>query len=327
MRQTTTELPSSDHFAIHPVAEGVYAAIAIEGGAAFSNAGIIDLEDRTLIFDTLETPRAAEDLRVAAEQLTGRSPSLVIISHAHDDHWLGNQVFADHADILSTHATREAILLAGNDLLELKEDPAELMEMIRSDEERLKNEAHEPRRAALRNSIARWRYHLEMLPDLQLRFPNQTFEGKLVIHGSHRSVELHTRGAGHTSSDCYLVLPADRVAFMGDLAFFDCQPFMANCDPQSWMAQLEEMQQSDFEIFVPGHGPLGGKTELATLRRYIVLLEQMVGQVVKEGGTAEDAIQRSLPDPYEAWKQAGRTRFESNVRSAFQRMTGERTLG
>jgi len=41
--QTTQELPTSEYFDLHQLAEGVYAAIAIEGGAAFSNAGIVDL--------------------------------------------------------------------------------------------------------------------------------------------------------------------------------------------------------------------------------------------------------------------------------------------
>jgi hypothetical protein len=35
------------------LAPGVYAAIAAPGGAAYSNAGIIDLGDKTLVFDTL----------------------------------------------------------------------------------------------------------------------------------------------------------------------------------------------------------------------------------------------------------------------------------
>jgi hypothetical protein len=34
MRQTNHKLPTSDHFELHQIAEGVYAAIGIEGGAA-----------------------------------------------------------------------------------------------------------------------------------------------------------------------------------------------------------------------------------------------------------------------------------------------------
>jgi hypothetical protein len=36
-------LIQSEHFTLHPLTEGVYAAIASEGGAGFSNAGIIDI--------------------------------------------------------------------------------------------------------------------------------------------------------------------------------------------------------------------------------------------------------------------------------------------
>jgi cyclase len=78
--------PTSEHFDLKPLADGIYAAIAIEGSAARSNAGIIDLGEQTLIFDTFDSVRAAEDLRAAAEHLTGREATCVIISHAHADH-------------------------------------------------------------------------------------------------------------------------------------------------------------------------------------------------------------------------------------------------
>ena len=52
----------SKHFQLQQVAEGVYAAIHIDGGAAIGNAGIVDLGDRTLIYDTFFTPQTAEDL-------------------------------------------------------------------------------------------------------------------------------------------------------------------------------------------------------------------------------------------------------------------------
>ena len=73
-------MPSSMHFELKEVAEGVYAAIGIPGGAAFSNAGIVDLGDQTMVFDTFQTPHAAQDLKDAAEALTGRTVSYVVIS-------------------------------------------------------------------------------------------------------------------------------------------------------------------------------------------------------------------------------------------------------
>jgi len=66
----------SEHFTLHLVTEGVYAAIATEGGAGFSNAGIINLGDQTLVFDAFENPQAAEDLLRACLQLTNRKPEV-----------------------------------------------------------------------------------------------------------------------------------------------------------------------------------------------------------------------------------------------------------
>lgn len=323
MRQTSHELPTSDHFELHQIAEGVYAAIAIEGGAAYSNSGIINLGDQTLIVDTFETPMAAEDLRAAAEHLTGRPASCVIISHAHNDHWLGNQVFADHTPIIATHKTREEIFAFADDIREIQENPSELEGMIRENEERLRTETDERKRLSLEHSIARDRHALEMLPTLKLRFPNQTFDGKLIFHGTRRMAELLTLGRGHTSGDCFLVLPAENIAFMGDLAFFQCQPFMAYCDPEAWEAQLEEMELSDIETFVPGHGPLGTKADIALQKQYITVLEKLVVQIVNEGGTVEEALQQSLPEPFGAWLSGGMARFEANVRSSYERLSGK----
>src|SRR3990172_6492741 len=96
----TGGLPTSQHFRLERLADGVYAAIASGSGAATCNAGIVDLGDRTLVFDPFLTPKAAHDLRVAAEQLTGRSVSIVINSHYHNDHIRGNQVFSAETRIV-----------------------------------------------------------------------------------------------------------------------------------------------------------------------------------------------------------------------------------
>ena len=78
--KSNLQLPVSKHFRLKQLVDGVYAAIHTDGGGAFGNAGIIDLGDRTLIYDTFFTPQAAEDLRTAAEALTGHPIDIVINS-------------------------------------------------------------------------------------------------------------------------------------------------------------------------------------------------------------------------------------------------------
>jgi cyclase len=147
--------------------------------------------------------------------------------------------------------------------------------------------------------------------------PNQTFDGTIVFYGSQRSVELATTGKGHTESDCILRLPQERIVFIGDLGFFQAQPFMASCSPPEWLKILDEMAGWEIETFVPGHGPLGGKTDLARQAAYIRALEDMVRGVVQDGGSIEDALRQSLPEPFRAWQMVGASRFESNVRTSY----------
>lgn len=110
MVNSNQQVPDSKHFRIQQLADGVWAAIRVDGGAAIGNAGIVDLGDRTLVFDTFFTPQAAEDLRTAAEARTGRPVRAVINSHFHNDRMWGNQVFGSDTDIISTVETHRLII-------------------------------------------------------------------------------------------------------------------------------------------------------------------------------------------------------------------------
>jgi glyoxylase-like metal-dependent hydrolase (beta-lactamase superfamily II) len=315
-------LPASEHFALTQLAGGVYAALASPGGKAFSNAGIVDLGDQTLVFDAFETPAAAADLKSAAEQLTGHPVTYLIISHCHADHWGGNQAFSPETSIITIDAIRAEMPDAIGWMIDLKENPAELEEAIQEDTECLETETDEGKRASLEASIARMTGWQEILPTFELRYPQQTFSGKLTFYGTRRTAVLVEVAPAHTASDAYLLLPDDRIVFMGDLGFLQRQPFMVYCDPQAWASQLEQMEQFDVETFVPGHGPLGTKADLTLQRQYITLLDELVAQAVSEGLTPEETLQKTLPPPFDGWVNAGMAGWEANVWSSHERLSG-----
>src|SRR6478672_10218109 len=98
------------NFTIQQLAPGVWAAIQNDQfGRAICNAGIVDLGDKTVVFDPFMTPEAAKELRNVAVELTGRPVSFVINSHYHNDHIRGNQEFIPIATIISTAWTRDQI--------------------------------------------------------------------------------------------------------------------------------------------------------------------------------------------------------------------------
>lgn len=136
-------------FELQEVADGVYAAIVVDGAGALGNAGFVNLGEETLVFDTFLSPQAAQVLRAEAERMTGNQIAYVVNSHFHGDHTYGNQVFAD-ATILSTERTRELFLEANKQL----PDPSEFEAYFAAQEQRAATEQDERKRRAILTDLA-----------------------------------------------------------------------------------------------------------------------------------------------------------------------------
>lgn len=309
------------HFTLHDLAPGVFAAQATPGQGAYSNAGIIDLGGQTVVFDTFMTHPAARELREAAVMLTGREPQYVINSHSHSDHWGGNQVFSHKTAILSTPRTQELMQEEIDEWLDaIIQDPQLVTEDIRALEKRLVTVENESLREALTRTLSSRKHFLESLPDFKPTRSNETFEGPLELKGSGKAIELRVVEGGHTASDIYMVLPEERIAFLGDLAFFTSHPFLPSSDLQGWSAALAAIGQMDLDVIVPGHGPSGSTNDLLLVKQYLIDLSEIARHVIREGGSEEDAAGVSIPAPFNTWID-GMSRFETNMRFLHRRLS------
>jgi cyclase len=315
MQPTAQALPQSRHFRLQQLTGGVWAAIASEGAGAMANAGIVDLGDRTLIFDTFWTPQAARDLRNAAETLTGRPVSYVINSHRHGEHVYGNGVFAD-ADIIASVRTREMIAVKCTPVIDYVR--ANTAAYLRSREDQVDQERDETRRAQLQVKLASDREGAAALPPFDLRLPNQTFEARMVFYGAHRTAEVITYGGGHSENDAFLYLPGARIAFMGDLLAVKTHPAMWDGKPEDWVRILQQVEMLDVATVVPGHGPVGNADDLGLMRYYITELVRITSGLVGGGRSAEEAATRPIPAPFSDWA-AGET-FGRNMRFLHDRL-------
>jgi glyoxylase-like metal-dependent hydrolase (beta-lactamase superfamily II) len=311
-------IPNSEYFTLRPLKTGVFAAIAKDGSPAFSNAGIIETDDHILIFDTFNTYRAAEDLRRDTEIITKRLVDYVINSHAHSDHWLGNQVFADHAKLLATRPTQDGMMEWAEDFRELQNNDEELKAYIGETEKNLAAATDLRLKAHLSWSLAVEQHKYGILETTELHIPNNSFNSKLDIYGEGSLVTLYSLGTGHSPDDTILVLPDDRIAFIGDLGFFDTHPYLGDSDPQKWVAILDDLVASKINIFIPGHGPVGTIANLLALKEYILTLQSLVTDVVMRGGSEDAAAAQPIPEFAAHW--AGIGRFEKSMRFLYQRM-------
>ena len=305
----------SEHFTIQKLADGVYAAIAKNGGYAICNAGIIDLGDATLIFDPFMTPEAAEDLKKAAQQLTGHPIKYVVNSHFHNDHIGGDQVFTG-ATIISTTHTRE--LIAEYQPQEIADDklnaPAAL-EKARN-ENTSKMTTHE-----LEENIM-WKGYYEALvtssDSLKVILPDVTFTDSLTVYGASKTVQLLSYGEGHTESDLFLYLPKEQIAFLGDLLFIQNQPWVGDGDVEKWKIYLDNITKLNIKILVPGHGPVGSPSDIAAMKSYFQNIDETATACYQKRVLPQDDKTLKSPAPFNNWFLSNF--YRPNVISEYNRL-------
>ena len=288
---------TSRHFNLEQLADGVYAAIHAEEGWAICNAGIIDLGDRTLVFDSFMTPQAAIDLSRAAETLIGRPVHTLINSHPHNDHIWGNQAFGPDVDILSSTRTRELIITEGP--VEIQSFREVAQTRLDALERQFSQADDENARYHLRIFIIYYQAILAILPILQIRLPNLTFKDDLFFSGPRRSARLIAFGGGHSGSDAILHLPDDGIVFMSDLLFIGGHPYLLDGDPEMVMRILDEVRKLQASIFVPGHGPVGQAADLDWMDEYINTLNALVHEARKRGTSADEIDKITMPGKYQ----------------------------
>jgi glyoxylase-like metal-dependent hydrolase (beta-lactamase superfamily II) len=157
---------------------------------------------------------------------------------------------------------------------------------------------------------------VEAKPILQVRAPNLTFTRRLAFHGSKRSAELIEFVGGHTQSDLVLWLPGEGIAFMGDLLFVGCHPWLGGCDPDSLPGILDAVSGLAPRVLVPGHGPVGTADSVAQMQEYVLTLDGLARAMIQRGEPEERIDGMAIPEPYNRWQIT--SFFAGNLRHLYR---------
>ena len=89
-------------------------------------------------------------------------------------------------------------------------------------------------------------------------------------------MEFRFVGPAHTWGDLVAYLPQHKILFAADLAFFHLVPYCHNAHISKWMESIDKVMKWDVDVIVPGHGPVGGKKDLAESGEYFRFLKTEV---------------------------------------------------
>ncbi|NWG12209.1 MAG: MBL fold metallo-hydrolase [Acidobacteria bacterium] len=296
------------------LADGVYVHRAGPDTGADTNAGIVVLEHGVVVFDTHSTPEAGRELQWKIATVTSKPILLVINSHFHAHHTHGNQAFGAVPYFVSSGNTRRDILERDLPALNRAVSAAQVqIEKMRKQHALVRDG---DARAEIDKRIGARRRLLDRMMQLKIVAPEMTFDDELRIVDGSRVVILRRLGAGHTDGDIVMYLPAEKIAFVGDLFFNAALPGSQDAVLLEWPRTLDELLKIDAESFVPGHGAVGRREDVRGFAGYLDALKRMVQESLDRGDTLEHLIQGAkVPEKYAG--HGSQELFPSNVQKMY----------
>lgn len=179
---------------------------------------VIHQGDTALVYDTMTVPEQAAWIRDYLEKM-GIKKFIVVLSHSHNDHIAGNEVFKKAgADIIACKKTRE-YLIRDKDSIE---------------------------GGYYRN-----------VPDAPainpVILPNIIFDDNLTVYVGNIQVDI-LRYNIHSEDGSLLYLPADKILLSGDM-LEDTVTYISNPgDIADHIAEMKRLYQLDFNVIYPNHG-------------------------------------------------------------------------
>jgi cyclase len=246
------------------VTANVYTSTRIRG----CNPSFVVTSDGVVVVDTPQLPSKAVAMRQEAES-HGPIRYLINTEH-HVDHIFGNYWFKGAGTVVNHQGLYDNFMVVAPVL-----DPfAYAAEAIPTDD---------------RDGAA-------IFPDREeyYRDPNKgsiVFTGDLTLHVGDTTFRcLHT--PGHTPGQLAVHVPEERVVFTGDTIFNECQTWLMTSDVEGWLAALERIRTLDFDILVPGHGPVTDRSALDDQRAILLEWKAAVAVAVAEGLSREETQAR-----------------------------------
>jgi glyoxylase-like metal-dependent hydrolase (beta-lactamase superfamily II) len=256
LAQVDGKLRSETHV-FEEITPGVYFATGTGVVNLVSNAMVVVNDEDVLVVDSHITADAARGLIASIAALTPKPIRYLVNSHYHFDHTHGNQSFPPGVEIIGHEYTRDKLLgpvLTEKTYTTIGGPEAEQRQIAAFEEQLAKTEPGAAR-TNLEAQIAMLKRHLGALSEVKPTPPNLTLTNKVTLFRGGREIQLLHLGRGHTGGDVITFLPKEKIAFTGDL-FYAGAAYLGDSFPEEFIATLEKLKQLDFDVLVPGHGPL-----------------------------------------------------------------------
>jgi len=266
VQATSTKTPDFD-YKLEPkqVSENVWCLFGAlemptkENGGNMSNNCYIKTKDTWVLWDTGASYVYAKQAYAAMSKIADLPVKTILLSHEHDDHWLGNNYYKE------VHGSN----IVGPESINQNYHTGDITRMFRVLSEN-----------AIRGTkiikVDEW--HDESI--------------KFNIGGV--DFEYVPVGNGHSVSDYFLYMPKEKVILAGDLVMNGRVTSNRDGSVLGEIAAIEKMNTKDWTTMIPGHGFIIDKTAADEAMQYFTLTRDRV-QAAMDDGVDSTGIVEAVP--------------------------------
>ncbi len=233
-----------------------------ENAGDMSNSCYIKGDTEWIAWDSGPSYIFAEQAYAQMKKIADMPVKTVIISHEHDDHWLGNNYYTEvhGAKIIGPESINENYF--GPRHIEGKDYPGLQTRMIK---------------ALYQNATRK----------TVLALPEEEFEDTTELEISGVKLEYVKVGYVHSEEDWYLYLPDDKVILAADTVMNGRVTSNRDGLVVGQINALNSIKSKDWDYLVPGHGFITDKTAADETVQYFALLKDRIIEKMEDGVIAD----------------------------------------
>lgn len=234
---------------------------------AGGNLGVSIGEDAVFVIDDQFAPLTPK-IEAAIAKLTAKPVRFVLNTHWHFDHTGGN-----------VNLGRAGALIVAHDNVRKRMSAEGFIEFL----------------------------GMRTRPEPKVALPVVTFSTDTTFHLNGDEVYVFHVPRAHTDGDSIIHFRKSNVIHMGDIFFNKLYPFIDTSSGGTLDGVIAAVDRAlavsnDSTKFIPGHGPLAGKAELAAYRNMLATIGARIKAQIGQGMKMEDAIAaRPTADFDDAW--------------------------
>lgn len=259
-----------------------------------SNSIIWTTEEGVLVIDTRAHPRGAKELIDKIKKITDKPIRWAVVTQAHGDHYLGNQVFKElGATIVS------------------QTDAARVME------------TYFDKDVARRGAFFK-RYGFDP-KEIKMTLPDVTFETKLNIHLGSKVAQLIYLGPAQDPGASFIYFPhAKALATGGSYGTRSWANPMFTPSVDGWIGALRKIMEMDVDVYLPGHGDVGTKKDVQEAIGFLTDLQAAVKDAIAKGMSREEAAKALQFPKYKDWRNADNA--PANITAMYHLLTTGKSI-